>query len=208
MTLRSSSQWRSRSIAALVFATLGFTLAPLITLSLTDPAIAAKPSPWSAQKVQPKSNAWKPYSSKQGRFSVVMPGDTKVISTPVNLGTGDKSKLWGVLSAEAATRTLYISAYMDLPASIDPKSKMAQDSLDQGIDGLIDGQGYDVISRTRFALKGYPGQEIRYQLKNGHTGRCRVFLVKARLYFLIVESEQDAPEQKNVDRFMQSFKLL
>ncbi len=208
MNLRSSFRWIRTPIAALGFTALGFTLASLITLGLGDAAIAAKPSPWAAQKVQPKSNAWKPYSTKQGRFSVVMPGDTKVISTPVNLGSGDKSTMWGVISAEAATRTLYISAYMDLPASIDPKSQMAQDSLDQGIDGLIAGQGYDVISRTRFALKGYPGQEIRYQLQNGHTGRCRVFLVKARLYFLIVESEQDAPEQKNVDRFMQSFKLL
>jgi hypothetical protein len=182
-------------------------VAPLISMGFPEQAIA-RPSPWAAQKVQPKSNAWTTYKTQQGRFSVVMPGNTKVISSPVNLGTGDKTTLWGVISGEAETRTFYISAYMDLPAAIDPKSKMAQDSLDQGIEGLIDGQGYEVTSRTRFALKGYPGQEIRYQLKNGNTGRCRVFLVKARLYFLIVESEQDAPVQQNVDRFMQSFKLL
>ncbi len=206
MNIRSNVRSMAYPIAAVVCLSLG----PVVSIGLaSDRAIAAKPSPGAAQNVKPNAvTPWKTYTAKQGRFSVLMPGEPKMISAPVTLETGDKATMWGIAAAETATRTAYISAYMDMPIAIDPKSNLAQTSLENGIQTLVESHGYEVISRSRFALKGYPGQEIRYRLQNGNTGRCRIFLVKARLYFLTVESVQDSLVQKNVDRFMQSFKLL
>lgn len=182
---------------------------PAVIVGMTsERAIAGKPSPWASQTATPRQTTWKTYTAKQGRFSVLMPGSPKIISTPVTLESGDKTKLWGVVGLESETRTVYISAYMDIPTAIDPKSNLAQESLEQGIQKLAEIQGFDVTARSRFALKGYPGQEIRYRLPNGHTGRSRIFLVNARIYFLAVEIDEGASVQTNVDRFMQSFKLL
>jgi hypothetical protein len=206
MNIRSNVRSMVYPIAAVCL-----SLVPMVSIGLAgDRAIAAKPSPWAVQNVRPKAaTPWKTYTAKQGKFSILMPGNARVASRPMTLPTGDRSTVWIVGGTDQdSSKTGYISGYADLPMSFDPKSNAAQVGVNSEIQDFVTTRDLQVISQSRFALKGFPGQEVRYRTPQGGTGQYRVFLVNRRVYILIAESAQRSISQQKVDRFMQSFKLL
>ncbi len=207
MNIRSSV----RSIACPIAAAVCLSLVPVVSIGwVSDGAIAAKPSPWAAKKIDPKApTAWSTHTAKQGKFSVLMPGETQIGSQPMTLPTGDRSTVWVVIGMDQnSPKTGYVSGYADLPISFDPKSKAAKEGVNAEMASFVKARNLQVLSQTRFALKGFPGQEIRYRTPQGGTGQYRVFLVNRRVYILMAESAQNSVSQPKVDRFMQSFKLL
>jgi hypothetical protein len=200
-----------RSMACPIAATVCLSLVPVVSIGLaSDGAIAAKPSPWAAKKIDPKApTAWSTYTAKQGKFSVLMPGETRVASQPMTLPTGDRSTVWVVIGMDQnSPKTGYVAGYADLPMSFDPKSNAAKEGVNAEMESFAKARNLQVLSQTRFALKGFPGQEIRYRTREGGTGQYRVFLVNRRVYILMAGSTQSSMSQQKVDRFMQSFKLM
>jgi hypothetical protein len=176
----------------------------LIAIPASQAAIAAKPSPWATQKIDPNvPTQWKTYTAKQGKFSVLMPGETKLVHN---------AAIWGVVGQDVATpSTFYSAMYMDfdtIPAEI--TEQLAQDALDNGVRNFLVQGKRQLVARSRFTLDGNPGQEIRYRLtaKPGFTGRSRIFLVGKRLYMLMVETDRETALTNKMDEFLRSFKLL
>jgi hypothetical protein len=178
-------------------------------------AIAQSPSPSPPQPAPLTTtvSTWNTFTAKQGRFSILMPEQTQYQSLPVNVSKKmGKTTVWVMEGRDLATpQTLYGVSYMDFESMPpDVSAALAQEALDAGAQNFLAAGNRHLMGRSRFALQGNPGQEIRYRLKGqpGFTGRCRTFLVGNRLYVLMVETDREAELQDNIDRFMQSFKLI
>jgi hypothetical protein len=137
-----------------------------------------------------------------------MPGQPKILSKDLQLNDGGTTQMWFAVGQESEnSKTFYASAYMDFPLSGTVDKPLAQSALDAGIQNLINSGNRQELGRSRFALDGNPAQEVRYRSPKG-TGRARAFLVKNRLYILMVETDREAEYQTKMTNFLQSFKLL
>jgi hypothetical protein len=189
------------------------TLLPILgliwgnTLLESSAIAAAPPQPKSVGTIKPDSS-WKTFTSPQGRYSITMPGQPKILSKDLKLNDDETTQMWFAVGQESEnSMTFYASAYMDFPLSGSVDKSLAQSALDAGIQNLINSGNRQELGRSRFALDGHPAQEVRYRSPRG-TGRARAFLVKNRLYILMVETDREAENQAKMTDFLQSFKLL
>ena len=66
-----------------------------------------------------------------------------------------------------------------------------------------------LLSETILNFSGYPGRELRMDFKNGLAIiRCRNYLVKNRLYSLLIITLTENNFNTSINKFLDSFKLL
>ncbi len=66
----------------------------------------------------------------------------------------------------------------------------------------------EVLSETPLSMGVYPGNEVTIDGPDGHTTIARIYLVKHRLYRLIVTTPSAETFQKEIQEFFNSFELL
>jgi len=192
-----------------------FVLAILLgTFPIIQPGQATQP-------FQLAQSIWKPFSSKEGRFSVLMPGtprESQLIWDPV---TGYIVYLFTVTREEAE----YMVWYLDFEPPTrrlndDGQSSNFPDMLPNTPEKMTDvlvNAGTDcystpsicrLISEQSIRLGSYPGREISLRLPSGPLVRRRLYLVNRRAYILSVRTTQERFLSKTIEGFMNSFKLL
>lgn len=155
------------------------------------------------------SSVWKKFTATQGRYTILMPGKPQTRSMPLTLPQGMKLKMWFTVGQEVVnSKTAYVSAYVDFPVDGNIGESMGQQALDAGIQNFLGAGNRREVSRSRFSLNGYPGQELYYRAPQGLSGRIRAFMVDNRLYVLQAETDREAANQTKMTNFLQSFKLL
>ena len=170
--------------------------------------VAEKPSP-PAHKHE--SQAWKEFSSAEGRFSILFPGTPKseTITENTKLGPVDL-RMFYLDTAVAA----YMVAYADIP--VDPTSHDdVKRLLDAGRDKLLANKQRRLISEREITIGDYLGRELIVGDEEGIT-KSRNYIVKQRLYQVLIEmpdDRNDSPEISKMheatrDKFLDSFKLL
>lgn len=149
---------------------------------------------------------WKPFSSQEGGFTILMPGsptedqrniNTKVGAVPVN-------SFYVVRPNEA----LYGVAYADLPKEASLNTLDINQLLNSFASGFAQGSGGRVVSQKNIRLGNFPGREIRLQYQQGETGRGRIFLANQRLYQVVVITSKESSLPKSIEGFFKSFRLL
>lgn len=147
---------------------------------------------------------WKEFASKEGRFQVLMPGTPKESKHDTESDFG-KSVLH--MNAMQAGKTMYAANYSDFPAEV--KKVPLKQVYDSSQDGAVANLKGKLVSEKDIKISDYPGREILIDFAGGkRLFRARVYLVRQRLYQVVVFGTKEAATSKEADKFLDSFKLV
>jgi len=148
---------------------------------------------------------WIEYHSREGRYSVSVPGEPKLTSQERTTPNGKKLQQY-LASVLDGTRA-FIIGYYDYPASMTFSFETARDEMVNRLNGRL-------LSEELVRLDGVPASEIRILAKTqGGTeiiDQARFTDIKKRVYLLqcIFPKDEDGPAViAKCNRFTESFKL-
>jgi hypothetical protein len=146
----------------------------------------------------PDKTAWKPFTSKEGRFTADYPG-TPTVESKKNAAAGDV--ITQVVLATKDGSVAYLVTFTDFTkdlSKVDPKLLLVK----------VAGPGTkDLKSRKEITLNGFPGVEFVLQPeKYIITHRC--YMVNGRLYQAIVNIKKGKERGAEQERFFKSFRLM
>ena len=168
----------------------------------------------TASLLQPTATpdlTWATFTSRDGGFSILMPGTPREDTQSVVLGIVT-AKIH-VFRTKYNSTLNYAIGYVDIPAyytsGVDPNQL-----LDLFREGLLQGKSATVHSEKESWLGDHPGREIIYEESNStsESGRyyiaMRLYLVHNRLYMLAVDSTDENTVVEDTQKFLQAFQLL
>jgi hypothetical protein len=147
--------------------------------------------------------SWKEFVSKEGMFTVIMPGTPKSdkLDTESDFGKGVLH-----MNMVEADKTMYAANYSDFPAAV--KKATLKQLYDSSRDGAVANMDGKLASEKDIKLGTHEGREIRIDVAGGkRLFRVRVFLVEQRLYQIVVFGTPESATSKDADKFLDSFKL-
>lgn len=161
----------------------------------TTVAVADDPKP---------SSRWKEFKSEKGGFKVLMAAKPQHedIETENEIG---KSVLH--MHTIFMGRAMYAANYNDFSEKIleIPLANFYDSSRDSAAANM---QG-KVVSEKDSKLGEHPGREFVIEVNGGkELFRARVFLIKQRLFQVVVFGKKDLVTNKEADQFLDSFELL
>jgi hypothetical protein len=142
---------------------------------------------------------WTEFTSKEGRFSTTFPGKPKESSKK---GKGEITTDWEVTREQG--KILYqVSCRQDLDhdPKTDPKAILK---------AIAENWSKSTKKKKDITLNGFDGLELVFEMdQNGVklNFNYRVYVVKDRLYHVMVVSAPGAKEKVQVAKFLDSFKL-
>jgi hypothetical protein len=148
--------------------------------------------------------AWKSFTSKEGGFSVLMPGTPKAMRQSLNTQAGPIAMNMFVLDMGT---TAYVVMFSDYPAEGVKKAGSAK-VLKGARDGAVNNaRGAKLLAEKQISLNGHPGVELK--LEQGEQGilLARLYMVRNRLYQAICVMPKNRAVSGEMERFVGSFKL-
>jgi hypothetical protein len=147
---------------------------------------------------------WKKFSPDKGQFSILMPNEK--IDSP-KPDASDKSEVDDSTKMYLSTynESVFMVSYTDFKDDITqvPPGQL----LDSAIGGMVNG-GRKLLSQKDITLDAYSGREIKVQdEKEKTTLTGRVFIVKQRMYVILVGGEKE-PKASDMSKFFNSFQLI
>jgi hypothetical protein len=185
-------------LLVLVFAGTNISLAaPTGLLAQRRPAPNTKPQTRQGGNSAKPTSKWRKFVSKDGRFSVDMPGtpSKRVQTNPLQIS-------WELLDKQP--RVAYVVSYAD--NSTFARSP-AKDILQQQVEGALAVSQGQLLGQRSLKLQGHPGVEFTIQDPRQFTVLMRAYLVKTRLYMLHVSTDPSLTTSKDVARFLSSFAI-
>jgi hypothetical protein len=144
-----------------------------------------------------------PFTSSEGRFSILLPGTPETYSSQIDLGNGGHANLIQYLVRVDDSNLIYRVEYCDYPSSVIAGTPEAV--LKAARDGNAD--GFTITADAAIDLNGVPGRAFNLVDSQGNTFSIRQFLKGNRLYELEVEI-QKGHDASLLDQFMKSFQIL
>ncbi|TAE58741.1 MAG: hypothetical protein EAZ76_06940 [Nostocales cyanobacterium] len=164
------------------------------------------------QAETPVKSIWSVFSSAEGGFRILMPGEPQFTKQQVKTKTGEVDvNLFSVERKGEGTK--YTVAYIDYPQEyIDLLSKrnLVAQAIDTGKKTALDKAKGSIISEEKITLDGYEGKEVNYTKPGDIVVKHRIFLVGTRLYQVTAETTKEKQKflTKSISGFCDSFKLL
>ena len=153
-------------------------------------------------KLKCDQSDWIVLSPKDGGFSVKLPSKPTERSLPQGTETGQTpSPVYELTSGSLK----YVITYKDHP--FDVEGAQRDKLLEMGAEAGIIRAGGKVVSNKPISLDEYPGREVKGEM-GGFLNQSRVYLVKQRLYLLIVWLPADKAGSENAAKFFESFKIV
>lgn len=147
---------------------------------------------------------WKTLTSKAGRFTMMMPGEAKEQTQDVPTPVGKITMTMYILEVGG---TAYFATFNDYPAELIQKSE-AETLLNGARDGAVGNVKGKLTSEKKITIDTHPGRDISFEALGGQfVARSRIYLVKERLYQVMVLAPKDNGLPKDIDKFLDSFKL-
>ena len=149
---------------------------------------------------------WKPFSSQDGGFRVLMPGTPtqEKRTTKTNFGSLPVNVFSVIRENEAG----YLVSYLDFPRDIALNSRELNQSLSAIATGFAQGSGGKLVSQRNIRLGNFPGREIRLQFEQGVIGRGRLYLINKRMYVVMAITNKERYLTKSIEGFLNSFQLV
>ena len=144
--------------------------------------------------------AWKEFSSSEGKFTVSMPGTPKQETETDEDGLTSHSFTVELENPDSA----YLVTYYDVPEVAKATPEQIQELLDGAPDAFAKGGNAELTRSQNIILDGNPGREFEFTSTEGFSGKGRVYLVEERLFLVVAI----APQRQNIQRFLDSFRLL
>jgi hypothetical protein len=149
----------------------------------------------------------KEFRSETGNFSVKAPALLEEQPQTVDTSSG-KAEAHTYLAESDGI--LYVAAYSDFRDEIINQGN-PEEFLNNARDSMLASLNGKLVLETRKSLEEYPGRELVVNMKmvDGTDGvmKARIYLVKNRLYqLMVIASTQDA-SAGTITQFLDSFKL-
>ncbi len=144
------------------------------------------------------------YTSKAGRFTILLRGKPIVTSTKVKVRGSDA--VLHIIHTRSEGRSQVVT-YMDYPLAVigTDREKFLAAVVERNLTAL---KGASEKSNVKVSLdRGkHPGRDVRAELTGNHRlYRARVYLVGERLYQIIALDSAKAAKDKETDAFLNSF---
>ncbi|NTW99209.1 MAG: hypothetical protein HGB35_04635 [Geobacteraceae bacterium] len=148
---------------------------------------------------------WKPFTSAQGGFSVLMPDIPVEKTEQANTVAGMIAlHMFSLEQKESA----YVVTYSDFPVAVN-QTVDSKAVLDSSRDGAVASFQGKLLTETSISIDGFPGRDLKIESPDGlHTVRLRIFLVKNRLYQVMIVTTKERVDLKDNFKYLDSFKLL
>jgi len=152
-------------------------------------------------------SVWRVFISETGRFRILMPGDPQQSNQPQETPIGQLN-LYSY-AVERPREAVYMATYTDFPAdyinNTDPN-----ELLNNGRDEVVRRLNGTLLQEVRLNLNGAPGLEIKVKIPQDMVIYNRIYLVRQRLYQLIVVTTlaQERSLPRSIAGFFESFQLL
>lgn len=146
---------------------------------------------------------WQPFSSPDGDFSILLPGDPKIQNYEAVSETGRAPTTMHWVTAEDETST-FICMYWDL-AFTPADETDAQMTMAGGRDGLINKFGGQLLSHEESRSNGYYEQRYKATTTDNGILEGRSFIIGHRQYALSVAYPAEN-NNENALKFFDSFK--
>jgi hypothetical protein len=157
---------------------------------------------------QPMPQEWKEFFSREGGFSILMPGTPKEeIETKEFPVVGKAvSHMFGLVDDSG----FYMAGYVEIPGLAQQSQEFCDDFgagfLKSIGEGIADGAGGKVVKDTDISAGNRLGREIIIEVPGGLlTGRA--YFVKRRGYQLLAAPSASGSDPGNIKKFLDSFKL-
>lgn len=162
----------------------------------------------TTENVNPLSDKWEEYKSEEGNFSVLFPQKPQLDKQSTPTAVGDI--VLNMYMVEMGD-VVYFVMISDMPEKIiegnDPKKL-----LEGGRDGALQQlQNSNLIKQEEIEIDGHTGIQIEAE---GVTEGIEVYLkgnyylVKNRLYQVYVMAKKGAYSSDDINKFLESFKLI
>lgn len=162
------------------------------------------------QPVEHNPDAWKIYSSTQGRFAIMFPGTPVEADKSYDTPNGRMDARDYVVMASAEYSVFYTDFALDLEQDSAERTKF----FDHMRDRVVADFNAKVLTETVISLDGHPGRMMKLAAPDGSITRSRSYAVGKRLYQLAVTTSKSfgAPdgswfEESWATKFFDSFKL-
>jgi hypothetical protein len=149
---------------------------------------------------------WKVFTSKEGGFSVSLPGTPAEDRRTTRSAAGTFPGTVYILEGKKGDG-FYLAGFTDLPASVFKAGTDAQ-RLDSARDEAVAHARGKLKDEKRIDLKGHPGRELLIEVDAKTFVQARFYLVRQRLYQVLVLGSKDVPGARNTLRFLDSFRLV
>lgn len=151
------------------------------------------------------AQAWQNFTSSPGRFAVQMPGTPKAENSAVDTAAGKLNVSTFTVAADGGA-TAFIVSFTDYPAGLVAKGDPTK-ILIGARDGQLSRLKGKVSSDRVISINGYPGRDVSFAGANNVSARCKMFLVRNRLYQVLALSQNTPAPTASFARFVDSFKL-
>lgn len=155
--------------------------------------------------------AWTSYSSPEGRFSVTFPAPPGPVGDNTVMTVNGKLLLKMITATPDRSRVAYAVMWGDYPAS-DAPGKEGRDRAEEFFENggrALTGPGKGTMQRqAKLSLGNYPGREYWVQLSdNRGDQRVRAYLVKNRIYMVMVTGMAGTTSSPDAEPFFKSFQV-
>lgn len=167
-------------------------LAPITFLLAFAPAVAM-------------AQEWKDFTSAECRCSAQLPGmpQQRSNSLPSKFGPLDQR----MITLDVPGTAFFALSYVDFPKDAFTKAK-TDDILDDVRETSVSNvKGSKLRSETKVTMNGFPGREIKIDSPGKMVMHGRTYLVKERLYQLIVVMPEAREAAGDSKKFLDSFKF-
>ena len=149
---------------------------------------------------------WKEFESKEGGFSVQMPGPPAEKRQTFNTQVGSVDARFFTVEADRGA-SVFMVVYGDYPEALMAAEDMTI-LLDAARDGAVGNIQGTLLSERAISIGGHPGRELQVQSSDGKLAlQIRIYLVGSRQYQVVMVSPKATPSTADRDRFFDSFKL-
>jgi hypothetical protein len=158
------------------------------------------PLPPPVSPPPPKPLDFRPFTSREGKYTVLLPGTPEekhpVVATPFGQARG--------FSVEVEAGNLSWLVYvLDYPVAFpDPQLMLA--NIANELAAKLKGS---IVSKKVLSSKE-PGCEVLIEGPSPSPARCRIYLINKRVYGLLVMGNSGEIKSPEVERFFGSFKVL
>jgi hypothetical protein len=148
---------------------------------------------------------WKTFTWEAGKCSALLPGTPKAQKQSTKLPDGSVLDIYMQL-VDKGNRA-YILSYLDIAALKAANEDAIQKALDNGRDQAAANLGGKVVSDMKRKLETFPGREIHIDAPGLGLYRARMYVVRGRLYQIVVLGPRDVALSKESTRYLDSLKL-
>ncbi len=159
----------------------------------------------AGQVIAADSSDFKPFTSKEGRFTISFPGKPDVSTSTIKAPVGDMEL--HVFRAARGAKESYTVTYNDYPPEA-LKGADAERILDAARDGGVGTTHGKVSKETKIAKsdKALPSRDLEIDIQ-GTTAYARLLLAGNRLYVIMAYPDGSSGSATRAKQFFDSFKL-